>query len=128
MSSVDRFNDGLAVRREVLGEDYVRASLGADGAEPTAMQQLVTEFGWGFVWSRPELPRHTRSLITVALLTALNRPHELVAHTRGALNNKCTPEEIREVMIHSAAYCGIPASLDAMRIVEGVIAEDGPTT
>jgi 4-carboxymuconolactone decarboxylase len=128
MTNADRYTAGLDVRREVLGPDYVRAALGTDEEQPTAMQQLVTEFGWGFVWSRPELPRQTRSLITIALLTAMNRPHELVAHTRGALRNKCTPKEIREAVIHCAAYCGIPASLDAMRVVEEVIAEESSQT
>lgn len=123
MTRVDRYTAGLDVRRDVLGPEYVRNALGPDGADPTPLQQLVTEYGWGFVWSRTELPRATRSLITVALLTALNRPHELVAHTRGALRNGCPPEEIIESVLHCAPYCGIPASLDAMRIVQEVLDE-----
>jgi 4-carboxymuconolactone decarboxylase len=117
------FEQGLAVRREVLGDEYVDRALA--GATPFSkpIQQLVTEYCWGAVWTRPGLDRRTRSLINVAMLTALNRPHELAGHVRGALRNGCSEEEIQEVLLQAAIYCGMPAGLDAFRVAASVLEE-----
>jgi 4-carboxymuconolactone decarboxylase len=116
-----RFEDGLAVRREVLGDDYVdRAMAGADELT-RPLQELVTEYCWGTVWTRPGLPRKTRSLVNLAMLTALNRPHELKLHVRGALRNGCTRDEIREVLLQTAIYCGVPAAIDGFRVAREVL-------
>lgn len=117
----ERYSEGLAVRRSVLGSEYVDEALAKQSDTSQAMQQLITELGWGFVWSRDQLSRQTRSLITVSLLTAINRPQELALHVRGALNNGCSEEEIREAVLHSVPYCGIPAALDAMHVIDDVI-------
>ena len=116
-----RFDDGLAVRREVLGADYVdRAMAGADELT-RPLQELVTEYCWGAIWTRPGLPRKTRSLVNLAMLTALNRPHELKLHVRGALRNGCTRDEIREVLLQTAIYCGVPAAIDGFRVAREVL-------
>jgi 4-carboxymuconolactone decarboxylase len=119
----ERFDTGLSIRREVLGPDYVDAAL--ERATPFArpLQELVTEYCWGSVWSRPGLDRKTRSLINLAMLTALNRPHELGGHVRGALRNGCKEEEIQEVLLQATVYCGFPAGLDAFRVAEKVLEE-----
>ena len=123
MSESERFTAGMKVRREVLGDAYVdRAMQGAD-ALGRPLQELITEAAWGTVWSRPGLPRKTRSLITMAMLTVLNRPHELAIHVRGALRNGCTREEIVEVILQAAVYGGAPAGLDGMRVAREVFAE-----
>ena len=118
-----RYEEGLAVRREVLGSAYVDKAL-ADADDLTQpLQELITEYCWGAVWTRPSLPRQTRSLINVAMLTALNRPHEIRLHLRGALRNGCTKEEIMEVLLQSAIYCGVPAAIDSVRIAREVFRE-----
>ena len=118
-----RFEEGMAVRRAVLGDEYVDRSI-ADTDELTRpLQELVAEYCWGAVWTRPGLPRKTRSLINLALLTALNRPHEMRIHLRGALRNGCTKEEIMEVLLQTAIYCGVPAAIDSVRIARDVFAE-----
>jgi 4-carboxymuconolactone decarboxylase len=118
-----RFEAGLAVRRKVLGAAYVDKAL-ADADEFTRpLQELVTEYCWGAVWTRPGLPRKTRSLINLAMLTALNRPHEVKLHLRGALRNGCTQQEIMEVLLQTAIYCGVPAAMDSFRIARDVFAE-----
>jgi 4-carboxymuconolactone decarboxylase len=120
-----RYDKGLAVRREVLGAEYVDRAL-ADADDFTRpMQQLVTEYCWGEVWTQPELPRGTRSLINIAMISALNRPHELKLHVRGALRNGCTKEEIRAVLLQVAIYCGVPAAVDGFRVATAVLKEDG---
>lgn len=117
------FEQGLAVRREVLGDEYVdRALAGADEFN-RPLQELVTEYCWGAVWTRPGLSRRDRSLLNLAMLTALNRPHEVEAHMRGALRNGCSREEIRETLLHAAIYCGVPAAVDSFRIARAVLAE-----
>jgi 4-carboxymuconolactone decarboxylase len=123
--SGDRFETGLEIRREVLGREYVDASL--ERATPFArpLQELVTEYCWGSVWSRPGLDRRTRSLINLAMLTALNRPHELAGHIRGALRNGCSEEEVQEVLLQTAVYCGLPAALESFRVAEKVLEEAG---
>jgi 4-carboxymuconolactone decarboxylase len=122
----DRFEQGLKVRSEVLGTDYVARSL--DGADEfnRPLQQLITEYCWGEVWSRPGLSRQTRSLINIAMLSALNRPNELRIHLRGALNNGCTPAEIQEVLLQAAIYCGAPAGVEGFRIASEVLRERNP--
>ena len=109
---------GRAVRGEVLGDGHVERSLenASDFSRP--MQELVTEYCWGEVWSRPGLTRRDRSLINLGMLTALNRSHELAVHTRGAIRNGCTPEEIQETLLQTAIYCGVPAAMEAFRVVE----------
>jgi 4-carboxymuconolactone decarboxylase len=109
---------GRAVRGEVLGNGHVERSLenASDFSRP--MQELVTEYCWGDVWSRPGLTRRDRSLINLGMLTALNRSHELAVHTRGAIRNGCTPEEIQETLLQTAIYCGVPAAMEAFRVVE----------
>lgn len=119
----DRFSQGIAVRREVLGSEYVdRAIQGADDFT-RPLQELVTEFAWGAIWTRPGLPRKTRSLVNLAMITALNRPHELRLHLRGAVHNGCTRGEIQEVLLQTAAYCGLPAALDSFRVAQEVFRE-----
>jgi len=116
---------GMDVRKEVLGADHVERSLQSATAFTRPVQELVTEYCWGAVWSRPGLDRRSRSLINLAMLTALNRGHELGVHVRGALNNGVTPEEIREVLLQATIYCGAPAGLEAFRIAETVLSEQG---
>ncbi len=120
----ERFMRGLETRREVLGAEHVDRAL--DGASPFArpMQELVTEYCWGAVWTRDGLDRRTRSLINLAMLTALNRSTELGAHVRGALRNGCTPEEIQETLLQVAVYCGMPAGLEAFRVAERALEEE----
>ncbi len=115
-----RYEAGMKARREVMGEDHVDKSLAASDDLTRPLQDLVAEFGWGAIWTRPGLDRRTRSLVTIAMLTALNHPHELRGHLKGALNNGCTREEIVETVIHTAAYCGFPAALDGMRHAKAV--------
>ncbi len=117
------FETGLRLRREVLGAEYVDRALQSADDFNRPFQELVTEYCWGAIWSRPGLSRPTRSLITLAMLTALNRPHELELHIRGALNNGVSREEIREVFLQAAIYCGVPAALDAFRVARKVFAE-----
>ena len=122
-AGTDRFEQGLQVRREVLGSDYVDRAL-ANATEFTEpIQRLVTEYCWGAVWSREGIERKTRSLLNIGMLTALNRPHELGAHVRGAINNGCSSVEIREVLLQAAIYCGLPAALDSFRVAEKVLDE-----
>ena len=117
------FEEGLAVRREVLGADYVDASLARATEFSMPMQELVTQYCWGEIWTREALDRRTRSLINLSMLTALNRLHELAAHVRGAINNGCTVDEIREVLLQTAIYCGVPAALESFRTAERVLVE-----
>ena len=116
--SEDLFEKGLEIRCEVLGREYVENSLKNSDEFSRPLQELVTKYGWGEVWARPGISRKTRSLINIAMITALNRPHELTIHVRGALNNGCTKEEIREVLLQTAVYCGMPAALDSFRVVQ----------
>lgn len=118
-----RYERGLQLRREVLGEDHVARSL--ENATPFAepIQKLVTEYCWGEVWSRPGLDRRARSLVNLSMITALNRNHELGIHVRGALNNGLTREEIQEALLQTAIYCGVPAALESFRVAERVLAE-----
>jgi 4-carboxymuconolactone decarboxylase len=123
MAKVD-YDKGLEIRRAVLGSEYVDGSINNADEFSKPMQDLVTESAWGMVWSRPGLERKTRSLLNLALLTALNRQHELKTHLRGALRNGVTKEEIREVFLHCSAYCGWPATLDGFRTAKEFFAEE----
>ncbi|MET8976894.1 carboxymuconolactone decarboxylase family protein [Streptomyces sp. NPDC004539] len=118
-----RFEEGLKIRKEVLGADRVERTLSEASDFVWPAQQWVTEACWGTVWNRPGLDRATRSLLNIALLTALGRPVELAGHVRGALTNGCTPEQIQEVLLHTGVYCGVPAALDAFRTADTVLAE-----
>ena len=117
------YKKGLKIRRAVLGRKYVDASIKAADDFNRPFQELVTEYCWGAVWGRPGLSRKTRSLINLAMLTALNRPHEMKLHVRGALNNGLSREQIREVLLQTAIYCGVPAALDSFRAAREVFTE-----
>ncbi len=117
------FERGLAIRKAVLGAEYVEKSISTADEFNMPLQRLVTEYCWGAVWGREELPRKTRSLLNLAMLSALNRPHELKVHIAGALRNGVTKEEIREVFLQVAIYCGVPAAVDSFRIAREVFAE-----
>ena len=117
------FDKGLATRKEVLGATYDEDSLSRASEFSRPMQELVTQYCWGDIWNRPGLERKARSLLNLAFLTALNRPHELKLHVRGAINNSVTKEEICEVLMQAAIYCGVPAALDGFRIAQEVFNE-----
>jgi 4-carboxymuconolactone decarboxylase len=119
----ETFNEGLRVRKQVLGADHVDRSMANVSDFSTPIQRLVTEYCWGTVWSSDGLERKTRSLINIAMLTALNRNHELAVHVRGALNNGATTREIQEVLIQTAIYAGVPAALESFRVAEQVVNE-----
>lgn len=117
-----RFNTGMRLRKAVLGPAHVKrswdAAKGDELLEP--LQEMVTEIGWGAIWGRPGLERKTRSMINLAMLSALNRPHELEIHMRGAIRNGVTKAEVREILIQVAGYCGFPASIDGFRVAKRV--------
>ncbi|MCD2514332.1 4-carboxymuconolactone decarboxylase [Comamonas endophytica] len=117
------FDQGLATRREVLGAEYVDASISNATDFNIDMQELVTQYCWGDVWNRPGLERKTRSFLNLAMITALNRPHELKLHVRGAINNGLTKDEIKEVFLQAAIYCGVPAAIDSFRVASEVFKE-----
>ncbi len=117
------FEAGLAKRKQVLGDAHVEKSLGQTSEFSRPIQELVTEYCWGAIWTRDGLPDKTRSLINLAMLSALNRGHELGAHVRGALRNGATIEEVQEVLLQVAIYVGVPASLESFRIAEAKIDE-----
>ncbi len=114
---------GLEIRKAVLGREFVEKSYNTADDFNRPLQELVTEYCWGAVWGREELPRKTRSMLNLAMLSALNRPHELKMHVRGALTNGVSREEIREVLLQVAIYCGVPAAVDAFRTAREVLAE-----
>lgn len=117
------YEKGLKIRREVLGDAHVDRSLAAASDFSRPIQDYVTAVGWGEIWSRPGLDRRTRSLINLAMLTALNRNHELGVHVRGAIRNGCGTEEIQEVLLQAALYSGAPAALESFRVAERVLGE-----
>jgi len=119
------FDKGLKNRREVLGAEYVDNAIAAADDFSRPLQELVTEYCWGAVWDRPGLDRKTRSIINLAMLTALNRPHELKLHIKGALNNGLSKAEISEVLLQTAIYCGVPAAVDSFRSAREVFAQLG---
>ncbi len=115
------YDKGLITRKQVMGEDFVAQALGNATPFTQPIQEHITSKAWGDVWQRPGLDLKTRSLITVAMLTALGKPHELKGHVRGALNNGVTPAEIQEVLLHAAVYCGVPSAVDAFRSAAEVV-------
>jgi 4-carboxymuconolactone decarboxylase len=110
------FDRGLAIRKEVLGTEYVENAIRNADEFNMPMQELTTEYCWGYVWGREGLSRKTRSMLNLAMISALNRPHELKIHVKGALENGVTKAEIREVLLQVAIYCGVPAGVDSFRI------------
>lgn len=119
------YEKGLKTRREVLGKEYVDASLKSADEFNQRMQEHVTQYCWGDVWNRTGLDRKTRSFLNLAMLTALNRPHEIKIHVRGAINNGLTKDEIAEVFLQTAIYCGVPAAIDSFRVAKEVFKEMG---
>lgn len=119
----ETYEAGLQMRRDVLGSAHVDRSLGQVTEFSRPIQELVTEYCWGAVWTRPGLDRRTRSLLNLAMLSALNRGHELGVHVRGAIRNGVTPEEIQEALMQVAIYVGVPASLESFRIAEAKLEE-----
>ncbi|HEX7044071.1 MAG TPA: 4-carboxymuconolactone decarboxylase [Burkholderiales bacterium] len=123
MDDRERHEQGMKVRRAVLGDAHVDRTLERRSAFNEEFQDLITRYAWGEIWTRPGLPRKTRSLLTLVMLVALNRGEELRLHTRGALNNGVTREEIKEALLQAAIYCGVPAANSAFHIVEQALAE-----
>jgi 4-carboxymuconolactone decarboxylase len=121
----DMFDRGLEVRREVLGADYVDGSLAKADDFMMAFQRITTEWCWGYAWTRPGLDRRSRSMLNLAMLTALNRPAEIKLHVKGALQNGLTVDEIKEILLHATVYCGIPAGLDAFKAAHEVLTAEG---
>jgi 4-carboxymuconolactone decarboxylase len=121
MDERERYEQGMKVRREVLGDAHVDRSLHNRNALNEEFQDLITRYAWGEVWSRPGLPRKTRSMITLAMMVALNRGEELRMHLRAALNNGVTADEIKEVLLQTGIYCGVPAANHAFHIAQEVI-------
>lgn len=119
----DKYDKGLKVRVEVVGEEYVESAIKNATDFNRPMQELITEYCWGEVWARPELPRKTRSMINLAMLTALNRPNELKLHIEGSLRNGVTQEEIREIFLQSIIYCGVPAGVESFKIAQEIFNE-----
>ena len=119
------WDKGLKLRREVLGADYVDNSVANANDFTQAFQEITTEWCWGYAWSRPGLDKKTRSMLNLAMLTALNRAPELKLHVRGAITNGVSVEEIREILVHATIYCGVPAGLDAFKAANEVLTEMG---
>ena len=117
------FDKGLEVRKAVLGAEFVENSINSADDFNRPLQELVTEYCWGAVWTREGLSRKTRSMLNLAMLTALNRPHELKMHVRGALRNGVSKEEIREVLLQATIYAGVPAGVDAFRVAREALSE-----
>jgi len=128
MKNSDQFNKGLEVRRAVLGADYVDGSLARADDFMMAFQEITTEWCWGYAWTRPGLERKTRSMLNLAMLTALGKPAELKLHVKGALANGLSVEEIKEILLHATVYCGIPAGLDAFKAAHEVLLAEGAIT
>ena len=119
--SGEKYVRGMAVRREVLGDEYVDKAINSATDFTKPLQDLITENCWGEIWTRSAIPKKTRSLITIATLAALKAPAELKGHVRGALRNGCTVEEIQEVLLQATVYCGVPAGVEAFRAAKDVI-------
>ncbi len=125
MSHSDQFNKGLEVRRKVLGAEYVDGSLAKADDFMMAFQNITTEWCWGYAWTRPGLEHKTRSMLNLAMLTALGKPAELKLHVKGALANGVTVDEIKEILLHATVYCGIPSGLDAFKAAHEVLKAEG---
>lgn len=121
----DRYERGMEVRREVLGDEHVDRAIARTTPFTADFQDLITRYAWGEIWSRPGLDRRTRSCITLAALIALGREEEIAMHVRAALRNGLTPDEIGEVILHCAVYCGVPAANGAFAIAQRVLDEEG---
>ncbi|MEQ1948840.1 MAG: carboxymuconolactone decarboxylase family protein [Bryobacteraceae bacterium] len=121
----ETFEKGLAIRKAVLGAEFVEKSFAAADDFNRPMQELTTQYCWGETWGRPGLDRKTRSMLNLAMLAALNRPHEFKAHVRGAITNGVSKDEIREVLLQAAIYCGVPVGMDTFRMAKEVFAELG---
>jgi len=121
MDEKQRYDEGLKIRRAVLGEEHVTRAQSNESTFNSAFQNLITRYAWGEIWSRPGLDRKTRSLITIGMMVALNRPEEMRLHLRAAKNNGVTNDEIREVLLHSAIYCGVPAANSAFHLAEELL-------
>lgn len=117
------FDKGLQIRKDTLGAEFVETSLKTADDFNMPMQELTTEYCWGYVWGREGLPRKTRSMLNLAMISALNRPHELKMHVKGALKNGVTRDEIREIFLQVAIYCGVPAGVDSFRVAKEAFAE-----
>ena len=116
-----QFNDGLQIRKQVMGDAFVEKAFSNVDAFTAPLQEFVTRNAWGTVWCRGELELKTRSLITISMLTALGRAHEIKGHVRGAINNGATMKEIQEVLLHASVYCGMPLAIDAFRSAHEVL-------
>jgi 4-carboxymuconolactone decarboxylase len=123
MDDRERYEKGMSVRRAVLGDAHVDRAIGNTNEFNREFQDLITRYAWGEIWSRPGLPRHTRSLLTIAMMVALNRAEELRMHVRAAFSNGVTRDEIKEVLLQSAIYCGVPAANAAFREAAEVFRE-----
>ena len=119
------FERGLEIRKSVLGAEFVDKAIAAADDFNLPLQRLVTEYCWGACWGRDGLPKKTRSLLNIAMISSLNRNHELKLHVKGAIRNGCTREEIREVLLQVAIYCGVPAAVDSFRVAKEALAELG---
>lgn len=124
----EQFQKGLKIRREVLGPDYVDGSLAKADDFMMAFQRITTEWCWGYAWSREGLDRKTRSMLNLAMLTALGKPAELKLHVKGALANGVSVDEIKEILLHATVYCGIPAGLDAFKAAHETLKAEGAVT
>lgn len=123
MDETERHAEGMRVRRSVLGDAHVDRAEATKDATDKEFQNLITRYAWGEIWTRPNLPRHTRSLLTIGLMVALNRGEELRLHIRAAANNGVKPEEIGEVLLHCAIYCGVPAANAAFHAAKEILKE-----
>ena len=121
----ETFEKGLAIRRSTLGADFVDNAIATADDFNRPLQEIVTQYCWGEIWGRPGLDKKTRSMLNLAMLSALNRPHEVKMHVRGALNNGVTKDEIKEIFLQVAIYCGVPAGVDSFRIAREVFKEAG---
>jgi 4-carboxymuconolactone decarboxylase len=121
----EKYDKGLELRKFVVGEDYVNQSIANANQFNQPLQELVTEYCWGDIWQREGVEKRDRSLINLAMISALNRPHELALHVKGALKNGLSPIEIREVLLQVAIYCGVPAAIDSFRVAMKVLEDEG---
>jgi 4-carboxymuconolactone decarboxylase len=124
MDENERHEAGMRIRRSVLGDEHVKRAEATKDDFDADFQDLITRYAWGEIWTRPGLPRHTRSLLTIGLMVALNRGEELRLHLRAAANNGVTAAEIREVLLHCAIYCGVPAANAAFHVAKEVLSQD----
>lgn len=123
MSEKSLFDKGLKVRKEVLGEDYVNKSIAGADEFTRTMAEWSTAYCWGALWTRPGLDRRTRSIVNLSMIAALNRPHELKLHVKAAIKNGLTKDEIKEIFLQVAVYCGVPAGIDSFRIAKDAFAD-----